>query len=90
MVKDPELLEEVDDVHGQKPKLGIGIEVEECFIHCAKAFIRSELWNPSTWPDKTSLPSAAKILAAHVNQPQTNEKSIERHLKEGYTSRLYE
>ena len=88
VVKDSELLKDMD-VNGQTPVLGIGIEVEEAFIHCAKAFIRSELWNSTTWPDKKSLPSAAKILAAHANQPLISEEEIEVQLKEGYTSRLY-
>jgi predicted pyridoxine 5'-phosphate oxidase superfamily flavin-nucleotide-binding protein len=27
--------------NGKEPSIGIGVEVQECFLHCAKAFIRS-------------------------------------------------
>ncbi|WP_139891165.1 pyridoxamine 5'-phosphate oxidase family protein [Bacillus sp. D386] len=88
VVKDPDLLECLG-VNGKTPNIGIGVKVEECFIHCAKAFIRSELWNPTTWPDKNSLPQASKILAAHASKLKTRAEDIEIQLKEGYTTRLY-
>jgi uncharacterized protein len=59
LVRDNELLEQME-VKGRKPLLGIGVEVEECFIHCAKAFKRSGVWDPNSWLDEKSLPSAAK------------------------------
>ena len=30
--------------NGRDPLLGIVVEIEECYIHCAKAFIRSNMW----------------------------------------------
>src|SRR4051794_28231553 len=32
-------------VDGKTPILGIAVEVEECFLQCAKAVIRSKLWD---------------------------------------------
>ncbi|RWR03995.1 pyridoxamine 5'-phosphate oxidase family protein [Siminovitchia fortis] len=64
LVKDEGLLEKMK-IKDRKPLLGIGVEVEECFIHCAKAFKRSNLWEPNSWPDNETLPSASKILSAH-------------------------
>jgi len=69
--------------------LGIGIDVEECFIHCAKAFKRSGLWDPNTWADKKILPSASKILFEHAKPPNSSVDSIQKRLEEGYTTRLY-
>nr|WP_258171245.1 MSMEG_1061 family FMN-dependent PPOX-type flavoprotein [Paenibacillus sp. R14(2021)] len=46
--RDPELLEK-SSVNGRSPFFGIGVEVEECYAHCAKAFIRSGIWSPDTW-----------------------------------------
>jgi uncharacterized protein len=63
LVKDEELLQQLE-VEGKVPLIGILVEVEECFIHCAKAFKRSSLWEPEHWPKK--YPSAAKMLAHHV------------------------
>ncbi|MEU9692977.1 hypothetical protein AB0H31_39785, partial [Amycolatopsis japonica] len=32
-------------------------EVEELYMHCAKAFLRSSLWKPETWPERAGLPT---------------------------------
>jgi uncharacterized protein len=88
LVKDDELLEKMA-VNGRKPMIGIGVEVEECFIHCAKAFIRSGLWKPDSWPDQTKLPSPAKMLLEHTKLPDATKESIQDSLEESYTKRLY-
>jgi len=88
IVKDEELLMTMA-VSGKTPLLGIGVEVDECFIHCAKAFKRSGLWEPETWADKEELPRAAKILLEHTKLPDSSEESIQKRLEEGYKNRLY-
>lgn len=71
---------------GKMPVVGISVEVEECFIHCAKAFKRSNLWEPQKWLEKDELPSASKILFAHTKFSSVEE--IEARLLESYTKRL--
>ncbi|WP_394239546.1 pyridoxamine 5'-phosphate oxidase family protein [Niallia oryzisoli] len=88
LVKDEQLLDRMA-VKGKKPLLGICIEVEECFIHCAKAIIRSGLWKPESWSDKALLPNASKILADHVKLPGATAESIESSLEEDYKTELY-
>lgn len=88
IIQDDDILEKME-VLGKKPLLGIVVEVEECFIHCAKAFKRSGLWQPDSWPCQDVLPSAAKILAEHAKLPNLNEKVIEKRLDEAYSKRLY-
>lgn len=88
LVKDKQLLGKMA-FKGKKPLLGIGIEVEECFIHCAKAFIRSGLWEPGSWSEKEALPKAARILTAHVQLPATAEQAIEADLRVSYAKGLY-
>ncbi len=39
-------------VQGHRPVLALVVEIEEVFHHCAKAFLRSRLWQPETWTDK--------------------------------------
>ena len=53
-------------VQNKPPLLAIGVEVQECFLHCSKAFKRSKLWNPESWERVETLPSAAKIVAEHA------------------------
>jgi PPOX class probable FMN-dependent enzyme len=52
--KDPELLELLG-ARGKPAILAIRVEVEEVFFHCAKAFLRSNLWKPDTWPPKKKI-----------------------------------
>lgn len=45
-----------------KPALSVlSITVEKIYFHCARAFVRSNLWKPETYPDRKSLPSASKM-----------------------------
>ncbi len=53
-------------VKGHRPVLALVVEIDEVFHHCAKAFLRSGLWDPETWhPD--ALPRRA--LIAHQLEP---------------------
>jgi PPOX class probable FMN-dependent enzyme len=88
IVRDEDLLARCE-VRGKVPPLGIGVEVEEAFIHCAKAFKRSGLWQPGRWPDVAGLPSAATMLHDQTRPPGVSVADMERALQEGYAKRLY-
>ena len=51
-------------VDEQAPRTAIVVTVETAYFQCARAIIRSELWNPARHVDPASLPSAGQILAA--------------------------
>ncbi|WP_455663125.1 pyridoxamine 5'-phosphate oxidase family protein [Pradoshia sp.] len=76
-------------VSGSIPSVGVGVEVEECFIHCGKAMIRSNIWNPSSWIPDEQLPRAGEILADHARKTAQTKQEIEASLHEGYAKRLY-
>jgi len=88
IVRDEDLLARCE-VKGKVPSLAIGIEVEEAFIHCAKAFKRSGLWEPERWPDLGGLASPAKMLYDQTRPPGTTVEDMDRALQESYTKRLY-
>ncbi len=46
----------------QRPKLVIEIAVHEVYLHCAKAFMRSALWKPESWPAREALPSMNQMI----------------------------
>lgn len=46
--KDPEILETMS-VSGKPALLYTRVAVSECFVHCGKAMVRSQLWKPETW-----------------------------------------
>ena len=86
ITRDEELLAELGE-RGRTPALGIGFEVEEVYVHCAKALIRSSLWEPETWPDE--LPSASRILRDHMNVPGVSTDDVAARLAESYEKTLY-
>ena len=88
IVRDEDLLARCE-VRGKVPILGVGVEVEEAFIHCAKAFKRSGLWEPERWPDLNGLPSPAKMLHDQTRPPGVTVEDVDRALQESYTQRLY-
>jgi uncharacterized protein len=50
-------------VQDKRPILALEIDVEEVFFHCAKAFLRSDAWDPSKW-NPTAVPSVAQLAQA--------------------------
>src|SRR6058998_2414121 len=76
-------------VEGKVPSLAIGVEVEEVFLHCAKAFKRSGLWEPQRWPDISRLVTSAKIFHDQVKIPGMTVEDYERRLATGYRTGLY-
>ncbi|WP_373352736.1 pyridoxamine 5'-phosphate oxidase family protein [Pseudoroseicyclus sp. CXY001] len=49
-------------VDGRPAKAVLVVKIREVFMHCAKAFIRSELWKPESWPDRAEMPTLGQIL----------------------------
>ena len=64
LTSDPEILEELA-ARGQPAVLAIRVAVEKCFFHCAKAFKRSQLWKPESWPSRLRI-SFGKMLASKL------------------------
>jgi hypothetical protein len=88
IVRDAEVLARVT-VEGKTPRLAIGVEVDEVFLHCAKAFKRSNLWRPEAWPDISTLPSAACMLLAHARPDGMTLEQMEQRLRHSYDTQLY-
>ena len=58
---DPNLLERFI-VQEQPPKTVLVIHVDTVFFQCAKAMLRSKLWDPARHVDRKTLPSVGKML----------------------------
>ena len=74
-------------VKGHRPVLALVVEVEEVFFHCAKAFMRSRLWHPSTW-DPMAVGSRPQIAKA-LERPEDSVEELERYYGEQYSTGLY-
>jgi uncharacterized protein len=57
-------------VEEQAPRSVVVIEVDTVYFQCARAILRSDLWNPEKHIDRKSLPSAGEILAALSEQKE--------------------
>lgn len=73
-------------VKGHRPILALLVEVEEVFHHCAKAFLRSQLWEPETWSDP--LPSRP-VIAKTLDAPDQTVEELTTYYGEQYREKLY-
>jgi PPOX class probable FMN-dependent enzyme len=48
-------------VEGKLPKLGILVDIDAAYTQCSKAFIRSQLWDPSLHVSPSELPTGGEI-----------------------------
>jgi uncharacterized protein len=87
LTTDPEVLDRCL-IDGTRPGVALGIDVDEVFLHCAKAFRRSSLWEPDTWPAKEDRPSAGAIFKAHLNLDVPAEL-IDADLEDGYQASMW-
>lgn len=75
-------------VDGKTPKLIVVITVDQVFLQCSKALIRSRLWSDESRVDRKSLPTLGKMIADAVDEPSSAETIkgyddlIERNIKE--------
>ncbi len=67
-------------IKGRRPRLALLVEVEELYMHCAKAFLRSSLWQPETWPDRAKLPTLGRIIKDQVDLEGVSAEQIDEDL----------
>ncbi len=51
-------------VGGQAPRCVVVVQVDAIYFQCARALLRSELWNPAKHVDPATLPSAGQMIAS--------------------------
>ena len=88
---DPDLLARMA-VNGKTPKLAIVVSIDEVFLHCAKAFRRSHLWDPTHRQDRNEMPSLMKfILDETSGAPDDADemRKLDEGLEQAYQRTLY-
>ena len=63
---DPDLLESFIS-NGKTPRSVIVVTVETIYFQCAKAIVRSDMWNPDKYIESDALPTAGEILSELSN-----------------------
>ncbi len=87
LTSDPAILA-ATAIEGRSAPVAIGVDVEECFVHCAKALLRGGLWDPDGWPGADDRPSPAQMLKDHVGL-DVDAALIEADLAEGYAATMW-
>ena len=83
---DPALLEQLS-ARGLPAQLAIRVKVRECFFHCAKAFIRSQLWKPESWNERMRI-SWGKYLAEKIGASDETATQIDQFVEQDYKNNL--
>jgi PPOX class probable FMN-dependent enzyme len=61
-------------MEGKTPRSVIVMTVEELYFQCARAIVRSDLWNPDRRVDPKTLPTPGQILAGMSDDKVGGEK----------------
>ena len=87
VLRDAPFFEEMT-VRGHRPVLALLIEIDQIFFHCAKALMRSELWQPQSWRPE-ALPSHAALTKAVQETPETLAELEAYYAPGNYAKQLY-
>ena len=85
---DPELIEPFA-MHGKLPKLVLIIEVEEAYGHCAKAILRSKLWDPKAQQSPEDVPTLADLMMHHRTLAAEEVTRIDHTIKKDIDDSMY-
>ena len=80
LVKDEKILERCA-VNRKVPTMGIMVEINEAYLHCAKAVRRSKLWKVESQQDRKEMPTLAQMILEQVATPE--KQPTEEEIKEG-------
>jgi len=67
------------------PKLVLRVKVEAAYLHCAKAFLRSRLWDPASLVERSVLPTMGEMLGDQTGlrlPVETQEEMAKRYAPE--------
>jgi len=88
VVREPALLESMAH-QGKAPSLAILVDVEECFLHCAKAFRRSGLWDVDPLRERAVPTSGAMFREMMGLQAVCTAEQVDADLEKSIQTTLY-
>jgi hypothetical protein len=86
LTADPELLAQLA-ARGKPATLALRVSVREVFFHCAKAFIRSSLWQHEEWPERHKI-SFGEMFAKQRSESTDMARAIDEAVAEDYKHNL--
>ncbi|XGU18751.1 MSMEG_1061 family FMN-dependent PPOX-type flavoprotein [Rhodococcus sp. 3Y1] len=82
---DPDLLDSMA-MNGKPAQLAVIVQIDEAYLHCARAILRAKLWDLSTWPASDEVPSLRDMMA---EQHSLRVEDLEPARQEAYRKYLY-
>lgn len=86
LTADPAVLERLS-ARGKPAVVAIRVTIEECFLHCAKAFLRAQVWQPERWPAQYKI-SFGKLLVAKMGGDEKTVKQFDEFVENDYKNNL--
>ena len=68
--------------------LAIRVQMQHCFFHCARSFLRAKLWEPESWDERKRI-SFGRVFAPKLGIDDAGVRKIDDTIAEGYASRLW-
>ena len=75
-------------VNGKSPRTAVVVTVEEAYLHCGKAFLRSKLWGPEHRVERSALAPYGHMMKDQIDVKETAEE-IQASVEQGYREKLY-
>ena len=85
---DPEILEPFV-IRNKLPQLVLIINVEEAYGHCAKAILRSKLWDPKAQPSPEDVPTLADLMMHHRKLAKDEIERIDETINDDIKNSMY-
>jgi PPOX class probable FMN-dependent enzyme len=73
-------------VSRRPPAIVLRITVRQAYLHCAKALMRSRLWDPDARIDRTELPTMGEMMRDHAGSATVESQAA---MVERYRGQLY-
>lgn len=86
LTRDSELLASMA-VNGKAPRTGLLVTIDQVFLQCAKALMRSKLWAPQSQIERKSFPSLGKILSDQIDG--ISQRDADSVIEESQRVRMY-
>jgi hypothetical protein len=83
---EPSLMERLGE-RGSPAHVAIRVHIRECFFHCAKAFMRSQLWHPEKWPERQKI-SWGKYFANKIGLDPDAARKLDEMVEHDYKHNL--
>jgi predicted pyridoxine 5'-phosphate oxidase superfamily flavin-nucleotide-binding protein len=79
---EPTLLERFATDGRRPPRTVLVVTVRDAYLHCAKALMRSRLWDPAAHVPRDALPTMGEMLRDQIGlteEPESQESMVERY-----------